>query len=254
MFDAVLDVKLGYVICGIIWSIAMGFAVGNYACSLVHRLPRGRLILDKPPYCGHCGTLLGTKDLFPVFSALWLRHKCRYCKVPFPVSHTWTELLVGLLFMLAYLKYGFTERFVLVISLGVFLIVLAAIHANEAIIMGKVVLGVAIFGMMFRILQDHSIYGFFQGGLFALIAGVLLWNKHIKKVGHIYSFPKPLELFTVGGLVVGTTQLVQYFILYAAFFLIGLLIGKLRNRPLPYTAAFGLAVTLSALYPAAINF
>src|ERR1700733_1151224 len=106
MFDAVWDIKIGYVLCGIIWAVALGFAVGNYACSLVHRLPRGRLILDKPPYCGHCGEPLQTRDLFPVVSALLLRHRCRYCHTPFPVSHTWTELLVGLLFVLTYFEYN----------------------------------------------------------------------------------------------------------------------------------------------------
>lgn len=87
---------------------------------LVHRLPRGRLILDKTPYCGHCHTPLQVKDLFPVVSALLLRHRCRYCGVPYPVSHTWTEILVGALFMLTFFKYNFTEQFLLVVLIGNF--------------------------------------------------------------------------------------------------------------------------------------
>src|SRR5689334_22737308 len=129
MFNGVLGVPFGFVLCGVIWAVALGFAAGNYACSLVHRLPRGRLILDKKPYCGNCGTLLRVKDLFPVVSAFMLRHRCRYCGAPFPVSHTWTEILVGLLFVLAYLRYGYGDQFVLVVFLGTFLITLAAIEA-----------------------------------------------------------------------------------------------------------------------------
>ena len=58
MFDAIQGMKFGYVLAGLIWSVALGFAAGNYACSLVYRLPRGRLLLDKKPYCGSCGTML----------------------------------------------------------------------------------------------------------------------------------------------------------------------------------------------------
>ncbi|MFW0777124.1 MAG: prepilin peptidase [Rickettsiales bacterium] len=249
MFDAIADMQSAYVLCGVIWSVALGFAVGNYACSLVHRLPRGRLILDKKPYCGECGTLLSTRDLFPVFSALMLRHKCRYCGTPFPVSHTWTEILVGVLFVLAFFKYGFGEQYILASAISVFLIVIAAIHANENMIMGKMVLAVAVFGMMHRILVDHTVYNFFEGGLFALIIGVVLWHRQVKKVGHIYALPKPVELLAVGGLCVGAALLPQFLVLYAVLFVVGWLLGKMRGRAIPYTVAYGFAISLTILYP-----
>ena len=207
MLNAITGMNPAYVLCGIIWAIALGFAVGNYACSLVHRLPRGRLILDKKPYCGNCGTPLQVKDLFPVVSALMLRHRCRYCGAPFPVSHTWTELLVGLLFVLAFLQYNFGEQFLLIACIGTFLIVLAAIEANEGVIMGKILLCVVVFGMIYRTLTDGTLYGFFGGGLIGLLIGAALWRKQIKPVGHIYALPKPAELLAVGGICVGSGKI-----------------------------------------------
>jgi prepilin signal peptidase PulO-like enzyme (type II secretory pathway) len=252
MFDGVLDVKIGYVLCGIIWSLAVGFAIGNYACSLVHRLPRGRLILDKPPYCGHCGTLLATKDLFPVFSALWLKHRCRYCKTPFPVSHTWTELLVGLLLVLAYFKFNYGEQFLLVSILGVFLIILAAIHANESMLMGKMLFAVGLSGIMFRILLDHSIFNFVEGGLYALIIAVVIWRKQVVKVGHIYTIPPQAQLLVVGGLCVGASQLPQFLTLYVVLWCLSFVIGKIKIAEIPYSVPFGFAVMISVMYRPAI--
>ena len=249
MTDAVAQTPFYLILCGVIWAIALGFAVGNYACSLVHRLPRGRLILDKKPYCGHCGALLQVKDLFPVFSALLLKHRCRYCGTPFPVSHTWTELLVGLLFVLGYLQLGFSDHYILVITIGVFLITLAAIHANEGMVMGRVLLCVMVSGAMLRILNDHTIYNFFQGGFLALIAGVVVWHNQIEPKGHIYKLPKHLELLVVGGICVGALQLPVFFALYLLLFALSVLLGKLRGKPIPYTVPFGLAVTLILLYP-----
>lgn len=251
MFDAIEGVKFGYVLCGIIWAVTLGFAVGNYACSLVHRLPRGRLILDKKPYCGHCGTMLEVKDLFPVLSALLLRHRCRYCKEPFPVSHTWTEVLVGLLFVLAYFQHGFSEQFLLIVLIGTFLITLAAIQANEGLIMGRIMLCVVIFGALLRVLYDHTIYEAVGGALLSGLAGVIIWRKGIRPVAHVYSIPRPAWLLTVGGLCVGLGNLPVYWTLAFAFTLLEWLIRRAMhsNRPVLITVPFGLATMLPVLYP-----
>ncbi len=251
MFDAIRDMEFAHVLMGIIWAVALGFAVGNYACSLVHRLPRGRLILDKKPYCGNCGEMLQVRDLFPVVSALMLKHRCRYCGTPFPVSHTWTELLVGLLFVLAFFAHHFSEHFLLIVTIGVFLITLAAIEANEGVIMGKILLCIVVFGMLYRTLQDGTLFNFFQGGLLGLIAGAVLWRRQIKPVGHVYSLPKPAELLAVGGLCVGQSGLPVFFALFAGCYAIDWLIRKLAHSAKPplLTVAFGIAVMLPVLYP-----
>lgn len=251
MFDAVQGMKFEYILCGVIWALALGFAAGNYACSLVHRLPRGRLILDKKPYCGHCQTPLQVRDLFPVVSALMLRHRCRYCQTPYPVSHTWTELLVGLLFVLAFLQHNFSEFFVLTTAIGVFLITLAAIHANEGVVMNKVVVCIAVGGMVYRTLADGSIYGFFEGAFFGLLLGAALWRGQVRKVGHVYSLPPQALLLALGGLCVGGKGLLVFLPAYAALYALGRTYVALAGlaKPVPYSVAFGLAVMWQVLYP-----
>ncbi len=249
MLDAVGDIKIGYVLCGIIWALACGFAVGNYACSLVHRLPRGKLMLDKTPYCGQCGTLLQTRDLFPVFSALMLRHRCRYCHEPFPLSHTWTELLVGLLFVLAFLQYNYGQEFILIACIGVFLITLAAIQTNENMLMGRILLCVLVFGMLYRVLVDGNIYGFVQGGLNSFLLGALLWRKQIKKLGHIYVLPPNAQLLAVGGVCVGIKLLPAFFALLLALCAFFALWSRVRHKPFIMSVPFGWAVILLVLYP-----
>ena len=251
MFDAVAGIDFGYILCGIIWAVALGFAAGNYACSLVHRLPRGRLLLDKKPYCGTCGTLLQVRDLFPVASALMLRHKCRYCHTSFPVSHTWTEVLVGLLFVLTFLAHGFSEQFLLIVVVGIFLITLAAIEANESIVMGKVILCIVVFGMVYRTLEDKTIYNFFLGALDGLFLSAIVWRKKIKPAGHIFILPDPMMLIVVGGLCVGNNALAIFLALFAFFYLVDWILRKIfhaKKDPL-ITVSFGLATIIPVLYP-----
>jgi len=252
MFHAVIGVKFGYILCGIIWATALGFAAGNYACSLVHRLPRGRLLLDKKPYCGTCGTLLQVQDLFPVVSAMLLHHRCRYCKTPFPVSHTWTEVLVGLLFVLSFLQYGFTEQFCLIVGVGVFLITLAAIEANEGMVMTRILIVVIVFGMLYRTLQDHTIYNFFMGAVDGGFLSAIVWRKQIKAEAHIYIPPTPVILITAGSLCVGNNAIFIFFALFAAFYALDWLVRKITHAKKPplITVSFGLATMLLVLYPA----
>lgn len=249
MLSGVVGMHINFIIAGCIWAVAMGFAAGNYACSLVHRLPRGRLLLDKTPYCGNCGALLKVKDLFPVVSALLLRHRCRYCGQPFPVSHTWTEVLVGLLFVLTYLQYNFAEAYVLIVGIGVFLITLAAIEINEGMLMTSILVTVLVFGMVYRTLQDGSIFPFFEGGVYGLVAGVLLKHKEVKKVGHVYTLPRLAMLLACGGICVGNNNLPTFFVLFAALWVVFFLLGG-GKKPVRLTVPFGFAVMWPVLYPA----
>jgi prepilin signal peptidase PulO-like enzyme (type II secretory pathway) len=232
-------------------AVVFGFAIGNYACSLVHRLPRGRLILDQKPYCGSCKASLQTKDLFPVISALLLRHRCRYCGTSYPVSHTWTEALVGALFVLAFFKYNFSEQFMLVATIGVFLITLAAIEANERMVMGKVLMCVVVFGMINRVLVDGTIYGFAAGGFYGLILGAVLFFKGIKPVAHIFKLPVPAELLTVGGICAGIAGLPVFALCFMAFYVLLWCVTKLTGsgKKIALTVPFGLAVMVPVLYP-----
>lgn len=251
MFDAVQDLRIDWLLDGIILSIVFGFAAGNYACSLVFRLPRGRLILDKTPYCGSCGTPLQVKDLFPVISAVLLRHKCRYCGTGFPVSHTWTEVLVGLLFVLAFFRYNFGEQYMLVVLIGTFLVTQAAIEANERMVMKSVMICVLVSGMVFRTLQDHSIFPFFQGGLLALVVSCLLWRRDIKAAGHIYVPPDIVLMITVGGACVGINALPMYCLLLVGFYAADRavrLVLRAKRPPLP-SVTVGLATMALVMYP-----
>lgn len=246
-FTGIENMESRYIWSGIIWMIVMGLAAGNYACSLIHRLPRGRLLLDKTPYCGSCGTLLQVRDLFPVFSALLLRHRCRYCGTSFPISHTITEILLASLFVLAFLQYGFSDMSVLIGAMGSFLIILAAIEVNENLIMGRVMLCIIVVGMLLRILVDGELFNFVLGGLFGVIAGALIWRKSIVKDGHIYRLPRQAELMTMAGICVGSTYFLKFLLLFVlSYGITWLLSGKTIRITIPYGISIILLLLLYA--------
>lgn len=248
MFSAIYTMEPRFVWAGVIWMIVMGLAAGNYACSLIHRLPRGRLLLDKAPYCGSCGTLLQVRDLFPVISAVLLRHRCRYCGTSFPISHTVTELLLAALFVLAFLQYGFSDKTVLFVALCSFLIILAAIEVNENIIMGRVMICVIVVGMLLRTLADAQLFGFVLGGLFGVITGAIIWRKSIVRDGHIYRLPRQAELMAMAGLCVGENGFPIFLILFAASYGVTWMLSRISRKTFRITIPYGIAIILPLLF------
>jgi len=80
------------------WVIGLlfGATIGSFLNVVIYRLPRG-LSLSNPPksFCPNCKHSLGFADLFPLFSWLVSRGKCRYCAQPIASRYVWVELLNG---------------------------------------------------------------------------------------------------------------------------------------------------------------
>ena len=80
--------------------------MGSFLNVCIDRLPRGQSIIHPPSHCAACNRKLGNLDLIPLFSYLWLRGRCRYCRVHIPIRLPIVEGMTGLLFALLYWKFG----------------------------------------------------------------------------------------------------------------------------------------------------
>src|SRR5690349_8076964 len=107
------------IVAGLIFMCVLGPAVGNYACSVVYRLPRSQTPFEKKPYCGHCGTMLKPIDLFPLISFILTRGKCRYCGDPIRASYFVIELLCLAVFIINFLSLGMSDSFLLLTAFSV---------------------------------------------------------------------------------------------------------------------------------------
>lgn len=81
----------------------VGLCLGSFINALVWRMHERKDWIKGRSQCTHCGHELSAKDLVPVFSWLYLRGKCRYCKKPISVQYPLVELTAGLVFALSYL-------------------------------------------------------------------------------------------------------------------------------------------------------
>lgn len=82
-----------------------GLCWGSFLNVWIFRIPEKRSIANGRSACMSCGHTLNALDLIPLFSYLFLRGKCRYCKSKISWQYPAIELLVGCLFLLTYFRF-----------------------------------------------------------------------------------------------------------------------------------------------------
>ena len=210
--------------------VVLGPAVGNYACSVVYRLPRGKTPFERHPYCGHCNADLKPIDLFPIGSWLSTRGKCRYCAGTIPGIYTVIEVLCGAVFVAYFLKFGISEPFLLYTIYAVFVVIMAAIHFQQGWIAATIYSYAFVSIALVRVLAEHSIYPTIQSAFLMLIL-MLLFNL-TSKTRKVSPFEKPwIWWFVLMGTVVPLAQ----WQLILPVFLVKFLVPK-EARVIVYTA------------------
>lgn len=75
----------------------LGAVMGSFLNCAAYRTAHGQSFIKGRSHCTSCGHELSVKDLFPIFSYIFLRGKCRYCGAKVSVRYPLTELFFALL-------------------------------------------------------------------------------------------------------------------------------------------------------------
>ena len=219
----------------------LGAIFGSFANVLIYRMPKKIPFAKGRSACTSCKEALGIVDLIPIISYCALRGKCRHCGARFSVSYLFIEILVALLFLGAYLRFGLYSSVFVVFILFV-LVVLAIIDFHTLEIYDSLV--AMLFGCgLFWVVLHHffsdvflyapdwrsSIVGFFVGG-FLLVLFNKLCLLFIKKEGFGFG---DVKLMFAAGVFLGWQHTIVAFFL--AFIIggfvsgIGLLGGRVQR-------------------------
>lgn len=82
----------------IVLSFLFGAVFASFITCTAWRVVRGEDWMLGHSHCDTCGHELSTADLFPIFSYIALKGKCRYCGSKVPPRDLIFEILLGLLF------------------------------------------------------------------------------------------------------------------------------------------------------------
>ena len=101
-----MDLTQGMRITVYILSFIFGIVIGSFVNVLIYRLPAHENIATEHSHCMSCNHKLRWYDLFPLFSWLFLRGKCRYCKAKISVQYPLVELINGIGYALIFILNG----------------------------------------------------------------------------------------------------------------------------------------------------
>jgi leader peptidase (prepilin peptidase) / N-methyltransferase len=111
-----------------------GLCVGSFLNVVIARLPAGRSIAHPGSACPHCGTAIRWYDNLPLLSYFVLRGRCRACRALISWRYPLVELMCGILFAAAYLRFGPGTQLIAPLVLLSALVAITGIDVDHQII------------------------------------------------------------------------------------------------------------------------
>ncbi len=183
-----------------------GLFVGSFLNVCIYRIPLNQTIVSVPSHCTSCNHKLAWYDLFPLFSYLFLKGKCRYCGEHISAQYPLVEALNAIAWgiMAFFTLYNANNNFGWQTILTVFVYCL---FASSLIVLS----GIDIY---YQIVPDRVNIFIFCLGILATIADYTNWASHV--IGFFAISLPMLVLMLLGGMGGGDMKLYA-----AAGFLMG---------------------------------
>ena len=83
-----------------------GIMIGSFLNVVIYRIPKGESIVFPASKCQSCQNSLKWWHNIPIFSWLFLRGKCYFCKEKISAQYPIVEFLTGVIFVALYFKLG----------------------------------------------------------------------------------------------------------------------------------------------------
>lgn len=84
----------------LLMSFVFGICIGSFLNVCIFRIPLGESLTKKSSHCMTCGEPIKWYDLFPIFSWLFLKGKCRGCGEKISRRYPLVETLTGVVFVI----------------------------------------------------------------------------------------------------------------------------------------------------------
>lgn len=219
-----------------------GLVFGSFCNAWAWRIVHGENIARGRSHCAVCGHELAAKDLVPLFSWLFLKGKCRYCKAPISRRYPLAELTLGLYFVSVYYSCGLTLSCVRFLLLGCLLLICSLTDLDTMEIPDAMLIAAAAAALL-RLTEPDGWKSALLGSVAVsvpLLILVLAAEKIMKKEA---MGGGDLKLLAVLGLHFGP---LKTFYLLIVSCVIGLIGAKLAKKGKGTAFPFGPAIALGA--------
>lgn len=166
-----------------VFSFIVGICIGSFLNVLILKLPTNELLKNKRSSCPKCNHLIYWYHNIPLFSYLFLRGKCAYCKEKISFLYFFIELITGVITLALFIKLGLTQEFIFMCLLSYVLIVLSFIDLKFKAVPDYLLLIALVFSFFasqFYYLESFKNAFLFAGAIFLLNFLVTFYIQNIK--------------------------------------------------------------------------
>lgn len=219
-----------------------GLILGSFYNVVIARYQTGISIIYPPSHCPHCKNPLQASDLVPLFSYIYLRGRCRYCRERISFRYTLVELLSTALFLASLWRFGLSPDLIRHLFTFSILLIISVIDLERQKIPNLFVALILAWALLWQLLHPAQSWtdaalGMLAGGGVALLIALL--SRGGMGGGDI-------KLFAVAGFLAGWLDLILIFAL--AVFLgafTGVILILLRKKNSKSALPFGPFIALS---------
>jgi leader peptidase (prepilin peptidase)/N-methyltransferase len=133
-----------------IYVFAVGACMGSFLNVCIGRWPEGLSVVKPRSRCPKCGHQIKASENIPILSWLLLRGRCSGCGERISIQYPIVELLVGLLWLAAFLQFGLSFTAFRVAVLATVLLGISITDAKHFLIPD----GFTVFGLFFVLLTS----------------------------------------------------------------------------------------------------
>lgn len=176
MFDLIPN----YII--IIFIAIIGLCLGSFYNVVILRSLSNESIVMPPSKCPKCGNRLKPWHNIPVISYIFLKGKCAFCKEKISIQYPIIELITMSLFIVSYLNFEFSWKFLFSIFLCSCLLVMTMTDLKEKIVDCNIAISIAVIGIIYNWFVNNTLLN----SIYGLIAGILIMEL-IARIGYLFS-------------------------------------------------------------------
>lgn len=233
----------------VILLFVVGAMLGSFGNVCIYRIPKGENIAFPSSHCQKCKYQIPWYLNIPIFGWLIIRGRCANCKEPVSFRYPLVEFLVGMAFVMLYLRYGWSWT---LLEYSVFvwgLIISSFIDYDHMILPDVFTLSGIVLGLAGSVLNPERDYYdalvgvVFGGGFLLLISYSYYMIRKIEGLGG-----GDIKLLAWVGAYLGW-QAIPFTLFCASFF--GLIVGvtyiKLSKQDMQTGIPFGPFLSLGAL-------
>lgn len=154
--------------------LIFGLMFGSFSTMASYRIPLEENIVVKRSYCPLCKHKLSFLDLVPLFSWIFSKAKCRYCKKNISIRYPVTEILLAITFLIIYLNTPSFTHSVVLCLLAVCMAILIITDLEHKIIPDEIQIASSLIAIIYAYINGNNLYTLISGGLFGLSFALLL--------------------------------------------------------------------------------